>query len=751
MIRATALTALMSLFLATECAAISVVVEKYSDAACGQALGTLNAVVMGGTPPYTVQWSNGATTEYIEFLPAGMYTVTVTDGIGDMATGSGEILVTASHQEVNTQGFSGLVHCPGDYPYTYLHLEDPHNGPEPHNVTSPAILYGNFTDHFGPFPYSYIGVWMDVTPGTYNTINWTDAAGCPGSTTLQFSTEWVEPNVSIVSVQGACNGSNGRINMAVSGAAANQAFRVNVRTLDGQIPPNLAGTYGSRLVSSNSTFTFPNLAAGAYWVITDPDMLGTEPNDPLNPLFCVDSMYVEVPDLLGQCALVSGSIFLDHDQDCAQDPGDSGLGFRLVEFLPGPYYALANPSGNYGCYLANGSYTMNVSGTGSDLYPVCPPVQPIPVTVGGVNQIVNVADSSLIPLDLEAELYANAARPGFVQNLWALVEKPSGVASGLVDATLTFDPQMGFIDATPPPTSVSGNVVSWIGLPAVPDFGRINLHIQLQVPADVLLIGQPFSHSFSISQPIAEIDLANNTTTRWGTITGSYDPNDKTARTSSGSSESAYLLGTDEWIDYTIRFQNTGTDTAFTVVVRDVLPAELDMGTFEQGLGSHPFTVSFMPGRKVEWHFDNILLPDSGTNEAASHGVITFRIRPVNTLLPGTEINNIAGIYFDFNPPVITEPSMLVAEFSTGVGHISTGAGRQLEVYPNPSSDHLRIISDGAMDVITILAADGREVMRRSMRSSNGTIDISWLSSGTYVLFAVIADGTVVQNKFVKY
>jgi hypothetical protein len=148
MIRATTLTALMSLFLATECAAISVVVEKYSDAACGQALGTLNAVVMGGTPPYTVQWSNGATTEYIEFLSAGMYTVTVTDGIGDMATGSGEILVTASHQEVNTQGFSGLVHCPGDYPYTYLHLEDPHNGPEPHNVTSPGDPLREFHGSF---------------------------------------------------------------------------------------------------------------------------------------------------------------------------------------------------------------------------------------------------------------------------------------------------------------------------------------------------------------------------------------------------------------------------------------------------------------------------------------------------------------------------------------------------------------------------------------------------------------------------
>ena len=30
------------------------------------------------------------------------------------------------------------------------------------------------------------------------------------------------------------------------------------------------------------------------------------------------------------------------------------------------------------------------------------------------------------------------------------------------------------------------------------------------------------------------------------------------------------------------------------------------------------------------------------------------------------KIENIANIYFDFNPPIITEPSVLVAEFSTG-------------------------------------------------------------------------------------
>ncbi|MBK9629215.1 MAG: hypothetical protein IPO56_16370 [Flavobacteriales bacterium] len=53
-------------------------------------------------------------------------------------------------------------------------------------------------------------------------------------------------------------------------------------------------------------------------------------------------------------------------------------------------------------------------------------------------------------------------------------------------------------------------------------------------------------------------------------------------------------------------------------------------------------------------------------NEPRSHGFVTFRIRPRTPVLPGTVIENIANIYFDFNPPVITEPSVLVAEFSTG-------------------------------------------------------------------------------------
>ena len=42
-------------------------------------------------------------------------------------------------------------------------------------------------------------------------------------------------------------------------------------------------------------------------------------------------------------------------------------------------------------------------------------------------------------------------------------------------------------------------------------------------------------------------------------------------------------------LDYKIRFQNTGNDTAFTVVIRDTLPDWLDVATFRAGATSHAY------------------------------------------------------------------------------------------------------------------------------------------------------------------
>ena len=95
------------------------------------------------------------------------------------------------------------------------------------------------------------------------------------------------------------------------------------------------------------------------------------------------------------------------------------------------------------------------------------------------------------------------------------------------------------------------------------------------------------SSSWNISNTLPEGNTANDSYVIERTVTGSYDPNDKTAVTSSRSAEGLYLIDTDEYLDYTIRFQNTGTDTAFTVVITDTLSADLDMSSFQSLISSH--------------------------------------------------------------------------------------------------------------------------------------------------------------------
>ncbi len=136
------------------------------------------------------------------------------------------------------------------------------------------------------------------------------------------------------------------------------------------------------------------------------------------------------------------------------------------------------------------------------------------------------------------------------------------------------------------------------------------------------------------------------------TVVGSCDPNDKEGFPKGFGAKKYIERGID--LDYLIRFQNTGTAPAFTVVLRDTLPESLNPASIEIGAASHPFSW-FLEGRGVlVVRFDNILLPDSTANEPESHGWINFRIAQKPDLPDGTEIENRVGIYFDFNDPVMT-------------------------------------------------------------------------------------------------
>jgi len=133
---------------------------------------------------------------------------------------------------------------------------------------------------------------------------------------------------------------------------------------------------------------------------------------------------------------------------------------------------------------------------------------------------------------------------------------------------------------------------------------------------------------------------------------GSYDPNDKRAMPEGYGEFNQIEANTD--LKYLIRFQNTGTDTAFTVTVRDTLDENLDLASIRRGASSHPYDFAIEEGRVLVFTFNDIMLPGSTTNLLASNGFFQFSVKQKIDLPVGTSLNNNAAIYFDFNEPIIT-------------------------------------------------------------------------------------------------
>jgi uncharacterized repeat protein (TIGR01451 family) len=178
-----------------------------------------------------------------------------------------------------------------------------------------------------------------------------------------------------------------------------------------------------------------------------------------------------------------------------------------------------------------------------------------------------------------------------------------------------------------------------------------------------------------------------------GQVTGSYDPNDKTGFPL-GVTDTNFV-DPNQSMEYLIRFQNTGNDTAFTVVVRDTLQNDFDIFSVKSGASSHSYDFKMYGSRILEWTFSNILLVDSITNEPGSHGFISFKVDQNKNLTEGTKLENRVGIYFDFNDPIITNTTSHVIRAESHKKDVLTSVENKsrvvVAVYPNPVSKTLTI------------------------------------------------------------
>jgi len=220
---------------------------------------------------------------------------------------------------------------------------------------------------------------------------------------------------------------------------------------------------------------------------------------------------------------------------------------------------------------------------------------------------------------------------------------------------------------------------------------------------------------------------------------GSYDPNDKQAMPEGYGAQHFLKANTD--LEYKIRFQNTGTDTAFNIVVLDTLSEFLDANSVRPGASSHLYAYELLENNVLQFTFNNIMLPDSHVNQIASNGFFKFRVKQKADNPDGTLLENKAAIYFDFNAPIITNLvyHTIGTHFVQSVGVDAAQKQSDVKIYPNPAGDQLFVEIPSGTGFLTLRNSQGQLVRSQVITQKITRIERKELSAGLY--FFTIQDG----------
>ncbi|MEO6670485.1 MAG: T9SS type A sorting domain-containing protein [Ferruginibacter sp.] len=316
----------------------------------------------------------------------------------------------------------------------------------------------------------------------------------------------------------------------------------------------------------------------------------------------------------------------------------------------------------------NGYYEITAD-TGANTLTVLPPVyyDPVPATaLFNMPAFTSVASQD-IALQPNASVDALTvsvtpawfARPGGDQNYDVEYEN-TGTTTLNPSTVLHYDnTRLVFLAASVGGVIDNGNSLSYTQTTSVTpgDHGGFTalFHVkETDVPGDTIFV--------NVATTGGSVTVTDSAYTR---ITASFDPNDKYATPKLTPQQVA--SGT--YINYLIRFQNTGNDTAFNVVLTDILDGKLDASSLQMIKSSHPCKVT-RNGSNLSFEFMNILLPYQSQNEALSHGYVRFRVKPNPSVVLNDVIPNSANIYFDFNSPVLTNTANTFIQLNTVPLHL---------------------------------------------------------------------------------
>jgi hypothetical protein len=774
---------------------------QLTPATCNESDGKIVAIVndtAASSPPFTYEWSTGAINnssnnrDSIENIPSGTYQLKVTNAQGCVSTlGEGGTsspnfgglnlwstsTITATSTATPSNCFDGtatVVAANGEEPYQYYWNTNP--------VQSAATAIG-------------------LAPGFYQCLV-TDAEGCQRNVFVNVPAGPNFLQVNSTQVNTTCNQTNGSINVTVSGGQAPYTYAWS----NGETTANISGlAYGhyQLVVTDNAgcsvtvnkfiSFANPmhfnfsgnspscNASDGSVtlqisggqapfdiiWFDSSTTQ-NTIANLPIGPTTvtvtdangCVKNGYYYLP-IANEClANISGRIIADHNEDCAPQVSEPGIANVIVR--AGNNFTNTNNNGNYSLLVNPGEY--DVTQYPPAIFEQLCPVENGSINVNASNQATTYGGnnfynaSETIFSDVAVYLYSGPIRPGF-QATYYITVRNHGVTSANPTLSFSHDGLLNYLFATPSAGNytLATRTATWNVGPLAPNQSK-HYQVRFNVSLDALdFLGSEIDANAQVSLISAiDIEPENNSVTYSRIITGSYDPNDKQV-SPIGLTDAGLILKSDTLFKYLIRFQNTGNDTAFTVVVRDTLDANLDVTTFNLLGYSHPMEFKVSDQGVLTFTFNNILLPDSNINEPASHGYIEYNIQSKKDLDFGTKIKNTAYIYFDFNPPIITNTTLNTI-YDPFVG-IPDLANFDFVLYPNPNDGKFFVnlnLTHSARIQVEIIDLSGRSILREDfghLNSGQRNLEINSeevLKSGVYFVRITSGNESIVKKVVVR-
>lgn len=451
--------------------------------------------------------------------------------------------------------------------------------------------------------------------------------------------------------------------------------------------------------------------------------------------------------------IIEGTIFNDANNNGAYDSGEAGIPYQGLSV--GAYYAYTDANGHYSIHVPAGTYTVSYTPSGIYTGYTVTTASSINVNASTIGNTYGNNNFGIYIVPGSTDLYVTiiphtTVTPGFPA--WYDVQV-CNIGASATGATLTFNYDAGlvFSYANPAESSIntSTHQITW-NLPVIAPGSCSYIWLDFDAITSLNIGDATFELAHVVPTSGTDINMANNTDTIHQIVTGSWDPNNKLSirtNTQDPNLQQVSSVNPDQYIEYTVNFQNTGTGPAVNVTLLDELSADLDASTFELTGVSHNGTVT-RNGNQLNFSFSNIMLPASSVNEPESHGFVAFRVKALNGLAAGHVISDNAAIYFDFNAPVITNFAEVTMVNALGVNE-NTASLSHVSVYPNPVVNETTLVwsLEKAADVkISVIDLQGKLLETAfNANQSAGTHSLVWnadkCSKGIYML-KIEANGT---------